>query len=83
MSSLSLSVNKYFNENIVISLFNQKKKSGGPKMKSGFKYSGFPLMIENHMMNITEYSNKIIVKKRKSYFEEKKKKILLFVDELT
>lgn len=74
MSSLSLGVNKYFYENIVISLFNQKKKSGGPKMKSGFKYSGFPLMIENHMMNITEYSNKIIVKKRKKVILKKKKK---------
>lgn len=43
-------------------------------MKSGFKYSGFPLMIENHMMNITEYSNKIIVKKRKKVILKKKKK---------
>lgn len=81
MSSLSLSVNKYFYENIVISLFNQKKKiSCGPKMKSGFKYSGFPLMIENHMMNITEYSNKFILKKRKSYFEKEKKYYYLLMN---
>lgn len=65
---------------LLVYLTKKKKKSCGPKMKSGFKYSGFPLMIENHMMNITEYSNKIIVKKRKSYFEKEKKYYYLLMN---